>query len=181
MFLDPMIEAMAKWFPALIIFSLALAAQDRDSLLGQIDAERRAGHAAAVEPLLEQLLALDEQRAGASSVELVPTLDQLARIAVVSAKYDHAEEIEKRVLAIMEAASDATSPQLLTPLGNLVRLYNIAGRYSDAESVLLRAVAIRVKAQGAARTPLRRSNEIRSSGQCIWLGFGDSRKEFRHR
>jgi tetratricopeptide (TPR) repeat protein len=82
--------------------------------------------------------------------ELIATsLNNLAELYRVQAKYAEAEPLFKRSLAIKEKAFGPDHPQVALGLNNLALLYDNQGKYAEAEPLYKRALAIWEKALGS--------------------------------
>ncbi len=134
---------------AILVMSPSLSAQDTQSdLRRQIDAERKAGRIAATEPLLEQLLDDEQHQSGDTSEKLIPILDQLARLAIASGRFDRAELLYSRSISIVETAEGKSAAALIPVLHAAVRVQHIAGNFPAAENLLLRAISVRIQNTG---------------------------------
>ena len=92
--------------------------------------------------LLQQALAIREQKLGPQSIETSNTLDRLARCFETQGKYSQAEPLLKRALAIREQQLGPDHPSTASSLNNLALLYDTQGKYQQAEPLYQRALAI---------------------------------------
>jgi hypothetical protein len=97
------------------------------------------------EPLMQRVLAIDEQALGPDDPDLAIDLNNLAMLYRDLGRYAEAEPLMQRVLAIDEKALGPDHPDVATDLNNLASLYQAQGRYAEAEPLQQRARAIREK------------------------------------
>lgn len=127
----------------------SLAAQDDPAAIRkQIDDLHKVGQIASTEPLLEQLMAIEQEASGENSDRLIPLLEQLARVAIAQSRFDRAEQFYSRAQTIIETGQGKAAPALIPILIATARMHQMAGDFAKAEVVLLRGIAVRIQATG---------------------------------
>jgi tetratricopeptide (TPR) repeat protein len=104
----------------------------------------RAEHGEA-EPLLRQVLAIQEQDLGPEHPDVAQSLTNLAELYERKGQYAETEPLYKRALAILEKAHGPEHPDLSKTLNSFARSYRVQSRFADAEPLYGRALAIREK------------------------------------
>ena len=121
-----------------------LATTEAERLLNQVGSyllDR--GRYVEAEPLLQQAVAICEQRLGLDHPGTAENLNNLAVLYQNQGKYEEAESLYKRALAIREQQLGPEHPDTARGLNNLAALYYNQGKYAEAESLYKRALAIR--------------------------------------
>lgn len=108
---------------------------------------RRAEFGAA-ELLCAQSLAVRERACGPKDLDLVPILNNLAKVYVDQYRYEEAEPLLIRAVAICESMPGAGQSDLANVLNNLAVICREQGRYEEAELLYRRALAILESAFG---------------------------------
>jgi tetratricopeptide (TPR) repeat protein len=98
--------------------------------------------------LCAQSLAIREQACGPQDPDLVPILNNLAKVHVDQYRYEEAEPLLIRALAICESAPGPAQSDLANVLNNLAVICREKGRYEEAELLYRRALAALENALG---------------------------------
>lgn len=102
-----------------------------------------------VEPLLQQMLTIQQQVLGDEHSDTISTLNNLAWLYVQLGRYKQAEPLLERALATNEQVLGSDHPQVVTVLNTLGWCYIYEGKYAQAEALLRRALAIWELIQGS--------------------------------
>src|SRR4030095_7107088 len=83
------------------------------------------------------------EKFGPADLRLAASLNNLALLYKIQAKYAEAEPIYQRALGIVEKALGPEHPSLASILNNIAELDRSLGKYTEAEAIYQRALAIR--------------------------------------
>ncbi|MBQ6656278.1 MAG: CHAT domain-containing protein [Ottowia sp.] len=97
----------------------------------------------------KRTLATREKQLGAEHPDVAESLNNLAEVYFVQARYADAEPLYKRALAILEKQLGAEHIAVANTLDSLASMYHVQNRYTDAEPLYKRALEIKEKALGA--------------------------------
>jgi tetratricopeptide (TPR) repeat protein len=106
---------------------------------------REENRLAELEPILQNILAIQESDLGASSARLVDTLRMLGDIYRDEEKYVQAAPVYERAIQIQEKNAGPDSPQLLGLLNSYAMTLGKLGENDEAQAVGARATALRDK------------------------------------
>lgn len=112
------------------------------------------------EPLFAKLLEEREHAFGLNGVEIVPDLNDLARVAFAQMKFGVADGYWRRALQIVENTAGKQAKELVPLLENLSRASLAQDKAADAGKFLRRAVAIREKVNGAEDPALTQTLDL---------------------
>lgn len=119
--------------------------QDVEALVQQVVRLRSAGRDSEAIPLMQKLLATEEQRKGPEHLDTAASLYVMAVLYHHTGAYAQAEPLYQRALAIREKVLGAEHPDTATSLNNLAALYGATGAYGKAEPLVQRALATNEK------------------------------------
>ncbi len=109
----------------------------------------RRSRLAEAESLYQQAYSEAEHMPRSEPMLFAETLDGLADLRVVLARYEEAEPLYQRAWHLRERAGRGDHPQVATSLSGLASLYWRQGKYGAAEAHYQRSLAIRKRAFGA--------------------------------
>ena len=104
-------------------------------------------------------LTSDVQHTAPNDPAVALSLDKLAALYHVQARYDLAAPLYKEALAIAEEALDGGHPFVAAALGNLARLHADQNLFAEAERYYLRALSAWEEVEGAGRVNLAETLE----------------------
>ncbi len=96
----------------------------------------------AAHPMLEQAVALEEQRSDGDGLQLMDALLHLGQLEREEGNYTSAEAHLKRALELGRGVLGARDTLVGTAMNSLGGLYEISGRYTEAEPLLQEALRI---------------------------------------
>ncbi|MCL4226427.1 MAG: serine/threonine-protein kinase [Myxococcales bacterium] len=111
---------------------------------------------------LERALALRTTHAGADSLEVARTLNDLGNLELAAAQWRRAEELFQQALAIVERRSGPHHPDLALSLGRLAVAAKELGRLDESAAALRRSIEILTAAEG----------ELSPSLATAWANLG---------
>ncbi|WP_246356802.1 CHAT domain-containing tetratricopeptide repeat protein [Pyxidicoccus fallax] len=112
------------------------------SALAEAAKLQQAGRATDAIAWHERALAIQETTLGKDHPDLVPSLNNLARLNQAQGDYAKAGPLFERALTLLEAAHGGEHPAVARALSNLAALYHDQGLYTRARPLLERALAI---------------------------------------
>ena len=115
------------------------------------------GQYAEAEPLMKQVLEINEYVRGPEHSETIISINNLARLYQVLGRYKETEPLLERVLFTQERVLDVGHPDVANSRSNLARLYQVLGKYSQAEPFFERALSSQEQILGAEHPDLANS------------------------
>ena len=99
-------------------------------------------------PVMQKVLAMEEEQQGIEHPDTAHALNNLAALYYDTRDYAQAEPLHRRALAIREKVLGFDHPNTAQSLNSLARLYQAIGAYTKAEPLYHRAIAIIEKVLG---------------------------------
>ncbi|MCC6658690.1 MAG: tetratricopeptide repeat protein [Rhodocyclaceae bacterium] len=115
------------------------------------------GRHAEAEPLLLEMLKIQEQNHGAEDYNLIFTLTYLSDFYIEQGRHAQAEPYLKRVVRIAGKTLRPDEPERAAYMENLAKLYLDLGRLAEAEPLLKQALAIYEKRLGPTNDNTQRT------------------------